>query len=190
MDNLALLSDAGHELNRVISGIDSLEMDTLSNCAPWTVRRLASHVLKNQLFWAGLVAGLDLMAQEEAMAAVPYDGDLAPIAEEVVGETLRLWHTDGVMTALHVTPFGELPGEIVINFAVIDAAAHAWDLSASLGRAIEFPATWIPAMTRVVELTCTEHTVELGLVKPPADPPADATDTERLMAAAGRTIPR
>ena len=43
-------------------------------------------------------------------------------------------------------------------------------------------------MTGVVELTCTEHTVELGLVKPP-------TAVRRrhrhpaLMAAAGRTIP-
>ena len=44
-------------------------------------------------------------------------------------------------------------------------------------------------MTGVVALTCTEHAVELGLVKPPTEPPADATDTERLMAAAGRRIP-
>ena len=29
---------------------------------------------------------------------------------------------------------------------------------------------WIRGMTRVVELTCTEHTVEIGLVKPPTAP--------------------
>jgi hypothetical protein len=83
-----------------------------------------------------------------------------------------------------------LPGSVVIDFAIIDAAAHAWDLSASLGRAIELPAETIPGMADVVALTCTDHTIELGLVKPPTEPPADATDTERLMAAAGRTIPR
>ena len=59
----------------------------------------------------------------------------------------------------------------------------------SLGRAIEFPPDWIPGMTGVVELTCTEHTVEIGLVKPPTTPPPGATDTQRLMAAAGRRIP-
>jgi len=189
-DDLGLLTDAEHELNRVISAIDGIELDIVSNCRPWTVRRLASHALKNQLFWAGRVTGQDLMALEESMAAVPYDGDLAPIADEVLEQALRLWHTDGVMTAQHATPFGELRGAVVINFALIDAAAHAWDLSASLGRAVEFPSTWIPRMTGVVEVTCTEHAVELGLIKPPTDPPADATDTERLMAAAGRTIPR
>jgi uncharacterized protein (TIGR03086 family) len=99
-----------------------------------------------------------------------------------------LWSTDGVLAAHHQTPFGELPGAAVINFALIDAAAHAWDLSASVGRAIEFPSEWIPGITRVVELTCTEHAVEIGLVKPPTEPPADATATQRLMAAAGRAI--
>ena len=111
------------------------------------------------------------MPQREAMAAVPYHGELAPIAAEVTDQVVRLWHAEGVLTAHHETPFGELPGAVVLNFAVVDAAAHAWDLSASLGRAIEFPAEWIPRMTGVVELTCTEHAVELGLVEPPTEPP-------------------
>ena len=189
MDDLVLLSETVHELERVIAGLDGDEMDAVTNCAPWTVRRLASHVLKNQLFWAGLVTGQDLMPQEEAMSAAPYTGDLAPIAADVAAQVVHLWHTDGVMTAGHQTPFGELPGAVVVNFALIDAAAHAWDLSASIGHAIEFAPEWIPGLTGVVELTCTEHTVELGLVKPPTRAPAGATDTQRLMAAAGRTIP-
>jgi uncharacterized protein (TIGR03086 family) len=190
MDHLTLLELAEDELHRVVRGLDEAEMDVATNCPPWTVRRLASHVLKNQLFWAGCVTGRPLMDLAESMAAVPYDGDLAPIADEVTTEVLRLWHTEGVMTALHQTPFGVLPGAVVVDFAIIDAAAHAWDLSASLGRAIELPAETIPAMADVVALTCTEHAVELGLVKPPTEAPGDATDTERLMALAGRTVPR
>lgn len=190
MDDLTLLTHAEHELSRVVASLDREDLDGETNCPPWTVRRLASHAIKNQLFWAGLVTGQDLMSLDESMGAVPYDGDLVPIAEEVTARVVQLWQSDGVMTAQHDTPFGELPGAVVINFALIDAAAHAWDLSASVGRAIEFPSEWIPGMTGVVELTCTEHTVELGLVKRPREPPADATDTERLMAAAGRTIPR
>jgi hypothetical protein len=83
---------------------------------------------------------------------VPRNCPRARIArlEGLRSTAVRLWHTDGVMTARHATPFGELPGAVVINFAVIDAAAHAWDLSASLGRAVEFPPTWIPRMTGVV----------------------------------------
>jgi uncharacterized protein (TIGR03086 family) len=190
MDRLTLLTHAEGQLNRVIDELDAGEMDVPTNCPPWTVRRLASHALKNQLFWAGSVTGQQLMTQEESMGAVPYDDDLAPIAAEVSARVLELWRRDGVLTAQHDTPFGVLPGTVVVDFAIIDAAAHAWDLSASLGRAIEFPSETIPAMSDVVALTCTDHTVELGLIKPPTEPPADATDTERLMAAAGRTIPR
>jgi len=104
-----------------------------------TIRRLASHALKNQLFWAGSVTGQSLMALDEAMAAVAYEGDLALVAGEVTALALRLWRSDGVMTADHDTPFGVLPAAVVLDFAVIDAAAHAWDLSASLRRPIEFP---------------------------------------------------
>lgn len=190
MDRVTLLTHAEDQLSRVVRGLDSAEMDEPTNCPPWTVRRLASHALKNQLFWAGSVSGQQLMNLEESMGAVPYDGDLAPLAAEIPARVLELWHRDGVLTAEHDTPFGVLPGAVVIDFAIIDAAAHAWDLSASLGRAIEFPAETIPAMSEVVTHTCTDHTVELGLIKPPTEAPADATDTERLMAAAGRAVPR
>ena len=81
MDDLTLLAQAERELAEVITGLDDAEMDVVSNCPPWTVRRLASHALKNQLFWAGSVTGQQLMPQDEAMAAVPYEGDLAPIAD-------------------------------------------------------------------------------------------------------------
>jgi uncharacterized protein (TIGR03086 family) len=190
MDHLTLLAYAEDELNGVIARLDESEMELLTNCPPWTVRRLASHTLKNQLFWAGCVTSQQLMTLEESMSAVPYEGGLAPIAAEVTALALRLWRSEGVMTAQHDTPFGVLPGAIVVDFAVIDAAAHAWDLSASVGRAIEFPPEWIPAMAEVVALTCNEQAIELGLIKPPTELPVDATDTERLMAGAGRTIAR
>ena len=80
MDHLTLLEYAADELRRVITGLDEGELDVVTNCPPWTVRRLASHVLKNQLFWAGTVTGQNLMTLDEAMAAAPYAGDLAPIA--------------------------------------------------------------------------------------------------------------
>ena len=99
MDHLTLLAYAEDELNRVIAGLDESEMDAATNCPPWTVRHLASHVLKNQLFWAGSVTGQQLMALDESMAAVPYEGDLAPIADEVTAQALQLWRSDGVMEA-------------------------------------------------------------------------------------------
>jgi uncharacterized protein (TIGR03086 family) len=101
-----------------------------------------------------------------------------------------MWGTEGVLEAMHTSPFGELPGAVIINFATIDALAHAWDLSSSVGRPVEFEPRAIPSASAVVEATCTDGARAMGLIKAATETPADATDTERLMAAAGRTIRR
>jgi len=190
MDEVATLGFALGELHREVAALDDSELDVVSNCAPWTVRRLASHALNNQLLWAGLVTGEQTVTVEDTMGAVAYDGDLVSYADQVADRSLAMWTTPGVLSALHGTPFGDLPGSVVINFAIIDALCHAWDLSASLGRPLEFPPESIPTVAAVVEATCTDDVRALGLIKEVAPVAADATDTDRLMARAGRTSPR
>jgi len=178
------------ELREVIAGLDDSVMDDPTNCEPWTVRRLASHALNNQLVWAGLVTGQQIVPVEDAMGAVPLDGDLGPVAADVTARAMELWRTDGILEALHMTPFGEAPGSVVIDFALIDAAAHAWDIASSTGRALEFDPAHLATLDDVVAATCNDAAREAGLIKAPTEPPANATHTERQMAAAGRAIPR
>src|SRR4051812_35980015 len=190
MDRLQTLDYALGELRRVVDTLDDSVMDGPTNCDPWTVRRLASHALNNQLLWAGLVTGQPLVTVEDAMGAVAIDGDLRPVAAETTARASELWHSAGVLDAVHATPFGELPGSVVIDFAIIDAAAHAWDLAASTGQPLEFDAAQMATIADVVAATCNDAAIEHGLIKPPVQPPTDATDTERLMAASGRAIAR
>ncbi len=189
-DQLATLNFAVRALREQVVALQEAQMDIVSNCEPWTVRRLASHALNNQLLWAGIVTGEETVSPAETMGAVPYDGDLAQYANEVTERSVAMWGTDGVLASSHVTPLGELPGSVVINFATIDALCHAWDLAASVGHPIEFPPGMIPTISGVVAATCTDTAREHGLIKPVVPTPADATDTERLMVLAGRSIPR
>ena len=78
MDQMATLEFAIGELRREVVALHESELETLSNCEPWTVRRLASHALNNQLLWAGLVTKVETVTVEDVMGAVPYEGDLAP----------------------------------------------------------------------------------------------------------------
>ena len=82
MDQLATLKYALDELTGVVAALDDSQMDTVTNCAPWTVRQLASHAVNNQLLWAGIVTGNDIVSAEVTMGAVAYDGDLAPFADD------------------------------------------------------------------------------------------------------------
>jgi uncharacterized protein (TIGR03086 family) len=189
-EQLTTLDVALRALQEQVVVLQDDQMEIVSNCEPWTVRRLASHALNNQLLWAGIVTGEETVSAEDTMGAAPYDGDLAQFAGEVTGRTLAMWGTDGVLDSIHVTPLGELPGSVVINFAIIDALCHAWDLGASVGHPIEFDVEMIPTISVVVAATCTDAAREHGLIKPVASIPADATDTERLMAMSGRSISR
>lgn len=189
-DQLTTLDFAIRALQEQVVVLQDDQLEIVSNCEPWTVRRLASHALNNQLLWAGIVTGEETVSFEDTMGAVPYDGDLAQFAGEVTGRALAMWDTDGVLDSSHVTPLGELPGSVVINFAIIDALCHAWDLAASVGHPIEFPPEMIPTISLVVAATCTDAAREHDLIKPVAPTPTDATDTERLMATAGRAISR
>jgi len=189
MDQIRTLEFAIGELHREVKALDASELDIVTNCEPWTVRELASHALNNQLLWAGLVTGEETVTFEDTMGAVAYNGDLPAYADEVAERSLAMWAVPGVLTAVHATPFGELPGSVVVNFPTIDALCHAWDLSASLGRPLEFPPGSISAVTAVVEATCTDAVRALGLIKDVAPISPDASETDRLMAQAGRSQP-
>lgn len=190
MDQLETLEFAVNELRRVVTELDETEMDMVTNCEPWTVRRLASHALNNQLLWAGMVTGQPTVSAEDTMGAVPYEGPLTPIADDASDRALAMWRTEGVLAGTHKTPFGELPGSVVVLFPTVDALAHAWDISSTVGRAVEFPAEAIPTISGVFAATCTDAARDHGLIRPATDPPADATDTERVIATSGRTIRR
>jgi len=190
MDQLETLEYAMEELRRVVSTLDDTQMEVVTNCAPWTVRQLASHALNNQLVWAGIVTGQQLVSFEDAMGAVPHDGDLAAFADDVTARASAMWSTAGVLEAMHTTPFVELPGSVVVTFPTIDALAHAWDLSSSVGHPVEFEPRTIPSISTIVDAVCTDDVRAMGIIKDATQPPADANDTERLMALAGRTIER
>jgi len=190
MDQIATLEFAQSALRGQVTALEEGQMREISNCEPWTIRQLASHALNNQLYWGGLVTGEIIVSFEETMGAVPYEGDLARFALEAGERSLSMWRTSGALEAILDTPFGKLPGAVVINFPTIDALCHAWDLAASVGEPIEFPAEMLPAISVVVEATCTDAVRELGLIKAVAPTRVGATATEKLMAVSGRSLDR
>lgn len=189
MDKIVLLELAVNELRDVVISLQDSDLETPSNCDPWTVRGLASHALNNQLLWGGVVTGRDVVSLEDTMGAVPHEGDLSTFAGDSVERALSMWREAGVLDATHTTPFGELPGSVVIDFPTIDALAHAWDLSASVGRPIEFSRGAMPAISALVDRTCTDDIRALGLIASAVEAAPEATGTDRLMALAGRSAP-
>jgi uncharacterized protein (TIGR03086 family) len=190
MDQLATLDFALDEIHRAVVALDESEMGTATNCEPWTTRQLASHALNSQLLWVGILTGQEIVSMEDTMGGVPYEGDLRAIADDAVARARAAWGVEGALETVYTTPFGDVPGSAVVNFPTIDALAHSWDLAAAMGNSIEFAPEQIPGISAVVAAACTDATRDMRLFGAAAEAPADATETEKLMAAAGRIIKR
>ncbi|MCP3936973.1 MAG: TIGR03086 family protein [Actinomycetia bacterium] len=178
------------QFRAAITNVDDVGWDTPTNCEPWSARQLASHALNSQLLWVGVLTGRELVSIGAVMKAEPFEGDLMVKADEVIAIAREAWHADGVLEAIHQTPFGELPGSVAINFPTIDSFAHSWDLSSSVGEGLDFADEVLPALEAIIAMASNEATRSMGLFAEPTDPPLDANATERLMASAGRTIRR
>lgn len=93
-------------------------MEIVSNCEPWTVHRLASHALNNQLFWAGTATGEETVSFEATMGAELYSGGLAQFAGEVARRALDRWSTDGVFDSNEalgrLRPLTQRPTSVVV----------------------------------------------------------------------------
>lgn len=190
MDQLETLQVALEQLRSVVAGLDESQMESPTNCEPWTARQMASHAVNSQLLWVGFLSGTEIVSVEDTMSAKPYEGDLLPLTDDAIAQAQAAWGADGTLSKVHATPFGELPGAAVINFPTIDAMGHAWDLANATGTTIEIPDEAIAGFTSVIENACTDGSRSMRLFGEPADVPDDATATERLMAATGRAIPR
>ncbi len=190
MDQLETLRYSVGELQTAVGAIDDSMMDGATTCAPWTVRQLASHALNNQLLWAGVVTEQETVSVEATLSGEPVEGDLRPFAASVAEQALQLWETPAALADAHMTPFGELPGTVVINFPIFDALVHAWDISASVDRPYEFTPEAIDAVSVVVHSPFADGAREAGLIAAPTRAPGDATSTELLIAETGRSITR
>jgi uncharacterized protein (TIGR03086 family) len=186
MDQQQTLAASIDRLRSVIDELNEDDFDTTSNCGAWSVRQLASHALNNQLLWGGVVTGTPTVSAEDTTGGTPIEGDLSRAGAEVAERALALWSTPGVLASTHTTPFGELPGSVVINFPIFDALVHAWDLSTSTGRRCEFSESELAAISLVADSAFAEGARAAQLIGPPADVPAAATNTERAMAKIGR----
>ena len=113
MTQVETLRYALDELSAVVAALDASEMDTVTNCAAWTVRQLASHAVNNQLLWAGIVTGKATVSSRTRGCGA-HEGDLGPSSRKGLRRALAMWSTEGVLEGTHATPLGELPGSIVI----------------------------------------------------------------------------
>lgn len=136
-DWTALQARAAALYDDVLAGVTDWE--AASPCASWTAREVLVHVVDEQLWVPGLLAGGTI---EEV--ADDLEGPLRRLREMSGSELVTEWHgvTAPVAAAWRGTPdddevhlsYGSAPVGHYLAQQTFDLAVHAWDIAASQGR--------------------------------------------------------
>ncbi|MCW2606425.1 MAG: hypothetical protein JWO60_1118 [Frankiales bacterium] len=146
-------------------------------CAEWDVRALLAHVVATT---DGLVAMLDGTEPDWGKDALGDDPAAAVRASSRAA--LVAWARPGAVA----TPSQQMPGMRVVDFALGDAVAHAWDLAAALGRPRELPAELVQVLLDRWEGAPADTGRQFGVFGPRVGVAPDAPATDRLAALFGR----
>lgn len=188
------LGPATRTLADLVRSLDDADLARPTPCPAYSVGDLVDHV-------GGLALAFTAAATRE-----PLGGDGGPsgdgsrlepgfrdrVAADLDG-LARAWADPAAYDGMTQAGPVELPAEVAAMVALNEVVVHGWDLAASLGR----PYAADPASVAVCHGFVTSFEPpeggpaeapadDGGLFGPPVTPHADASDLDRLVAAAGR----
>ena len=125
MAELEVLRAGYDQTVRLVEGLGAPDLLRPTPCQDWDVRALLVHVVAAT---DGLVAMLH--DEQPDWAGDGLGDDPAGAVRRSVTDALAAWAEPGATDR----PSQQMPGMRLVDFAMGDAIAHAWDLSAALGR--------------------------------------------------------
>ena len=111
--------------------VDSLNSTT--PCAQWNVAALIDHIVGGQFFFASAVRDEQSSEGESNFSS----GDFLASFDEGSAKCLASFAQPGVLEAMHVLPFGTMPGFAFAGLAATDTFTHAWDLAKATGQSTD-----------------------------------------------------
>ncbi len=165
---------------RTTAHVEALTPQDLSRptpCPDWDVRALLAHVVAAT---DGLVAMLHDQTPDWGKDAL--GDDPAAAVRGSVEASLAAWAEPGAVD----TPSNQMPGMRVVDFAMGDAVAHAWDLASALGRPLDLPDEAAQAVLDRWQGEPADIGRTFGAFGPRVTVPADAPPLHRLLGEMGR----
>ena len=179
------LNEATGLVDGLVAGLTPEHREVETPCKQWTVHDLVNHMVNTTKVVAAMASA--------DMSAMPAEG-----AEHLPEGPLNGWNdgkaaiiaaaTGENLTALRETPFGEVPGAMVVSVGVADLLTHGWDLARATGQAIS-PSDELVAFGRQTwEMVIRPEARDgdaFGAEQPCAE---DASAIDKLAAFTGRAV--
>jgi uncharacterized protein (TIGR03086 family) len=183
----ALFDQAVGEFDRRVRSIESDQWDNSTPCTGWSVRDLVNHVVEENLWAPGLLAGktIEELGGMDAFHGDQLGADPKNAWAKARADSRAAVHRDGAMDEIAHLSFGDLPGSIYALQLLSDHVIHAWDLA----RGIEGDDTLDPDLVAFVYEAMkpfADSLSEGGSYDPPIEVPEDADIQTKLLALSGR----
>jgi uncharacterized protein (TIGR03086 family) len=186
LDSIEQLDVILPALNDVARNVRPDQMTNATPCSDFTVRDVFNHMIGGAGFFAAQFRG-------EAPPEAPPDGtDLTgndPVATftDAIHALAEAAKQPGALERTVVSPFGEVPGDVVARFLALDGMVHTWDLATATGQTYDPPE---PVVVEVLAFARQAIAPEMrgGPFGSEVPTPSDATRLQELVAFTGRTI--
>ncbi|MFC4021944.1 TIGR03086 family metal-binding protein [Micromonospora sp. GCM10011542] len=154
-------------------------------CADWDVRTLVNHVVSEDRWSVALLAGRTLEEVGDRFDGDSLGAEPAVAAREAAAQAeIAATHPGAADQVVHLTS-GDTPGAEYLRQRIAEHLVHGWDVAVAIGAeprldpdAVHVCAQWFAG--RIDAYRRGE------LVRAGVDPPADADEQDRLLAAFGR----
>jgi uncharacterized protein (TIGR03086 family) len=136
MQNWTVITESLDLLEAVAAAVTDATGQARTPCAEWTAAQVLQHAAGDQLAWAAAIGFGTGPAENPFAPSGHLDGSVDDLIKPALAAARAAWETvksedDAVPTPL---PQGPLPAAIAAGACALDAAVHAWDIAAALGR--------------------------------------------------------
>lgn len=172
------------QTGRIISNLGYGQLNLSTPCAEWNVRDLVNHLISSLYMFSQAAMGAKFNLEEFGVDRVKYDAAVS-YAQEAAKLKVALGRV-GVLEQEWQLAFGETPGWLAVDIAVIEFVAHGWDIA----RATTSPVELDPELSRLALANARELTSQFGrqegVFGPELAPPEGADAHQALAAFLGR----
>lgn len=155
----------------------------------WSVRELIDHLVTEQLWAPGLLAGRtveDITASADFATAGGNLGENLSVSWASAADLARRAVTglESLDTTVHLSA-GDMPAHSYIEQMTLDLAVHSWDLSRAIGVDSELPEDLLGFVLGLAQ-DAQPHWQGSSMFGPPVDVPADSDALTSLLGLTGR----
>jgi len=179
-----ILLRAVDQTGKIVSTMGYGQLKLTTPCTEWNVRDVVNHLISSLYMFSQAAMGAPFNMEEFGVDRVKYDA-VVSYGQESAKLKIALGRS-GVLEQEWLLPFGETPGSLAVDIAIIEFVAHGWDLAKSTTSSVPLdPELSEVALTNARELV-SQFGRQEGVFGPEVAPPEGADVHQRLAAFLGR----